>query len=114
MTKRSRYHDAAVTIRSATWADVERVELLAELDSAEVPPAPRVLAFVGDELWVTVSVASGAVIADPFRPSAAVAALASERARQLATVKRGRGRLRWVPGHGFKSWGRRPVRPVPS
>ena len=90
MNKPSRYRDSAVTIRSATWADMERVELLADLDSAEVPPAPHVLAFVGDELWVAVSVTSGAVIADPFRPSAAVAALARERARQLSGGRRRR------------------------
>ncbi len=88
MTKQSKHSESAVTIRSATWADVERVELLAELDSAEVPPAPHVLAFVGDELWAAVSVVSGAVIADPFRPSEAVAALASERVRQLTGEKR--------------------------
>lgn len=99
MTKQSRYHDSAVTIRSATWADMERVELLAELDSAEVPPAPHVLAFVGDELWVAVSVPSGGVIADPFRPSAAVAELAGERARQLAGGRRRRVlSVRRVPG----------------
>ncbi len=97
MTKSSTYRESAVTIRSATWADVERVELLAQLDSAEVPPAPQILAFVGDELWVAVSLATGAVIADPFRPSAAVAALASERARQL-TVQKRRGVLDLLRG----------------
>ncbi len=72
-----------VTIRRATWADVERLELLAELDEALVPAAPQLLAFVGDELWVAVSLLDGAAIADPFRPSAEVTALVRERARQL-------------------------------
>jgi hypothetical protein len=78
----------AVTIRQATWADTERVELLAELDEAHVPPAPLLLAFVGDELWVAASLATGAMISDPFRPSAQVATLVTERARQLTTASR--------------------------
>jgi hypothetical protein len=73
----------AVTIRTATWADAERLELLAELDEDVVPAAPQLLALVGDELWVALSLQSGAEIADPFRPSAEVAALVRERARQL-------------------------------
>lgn len=73
----------AVTICWATPADAPRLEFLAELDEADVPSAPLLLGLVGDELWVAASVSTGAVISDPFRPSADVARLVLERGRQL-------------------------------
>ena len=80
----------AVTIRWETAADARPVELLAQLDEAPVPPAPRLLAFVDEELWVAASLGTGAVISDPFRPSADVAALVLERGRQLTVPERRR------------------------
>jgi hypothetical protein len=76
-------HSPAMTIRWATPADAPSVETLAQLDDTRVPPAPHLLAYVGDELWVAFSPSTGAVISDPFRPSADVAALVRERGRQL-------------------------------
>jgi hypothetical protein len=73
----------ALTIRWATPADAPRLSILAELDDARVPPAPVLLAFVGEELWVALSLRTGTVIRDPFRPSADVATLVHERGRQL-------------------------------
>lgn len=91
-------HAPAVTIRRATPADERSVEILAEVDDARVPPGPLLLAFAGDELWVALSLATGAAICDPFRPSAEVAALVRERARQLSVPEPRRPRLgpmRW-------------------
>ncbi len=82
----------AVTIRWATPADARQVAILAELDEAPVPPAPILLAFVGGELWVAASVGTGAVICDPFRPSAELAALVLERGRQLTVPELRRAR----------------------
>jgi hypothetical protein len=82
-----------VTIRWATPADARGVETLADLDEAPVPPGPLLLAFVGEELWVAASLRTGAVVCDPFRPSAEVAALARERGRQLTVPGIGRSRL---------------------
>ena len=65
--------------------------ILAQLDEGAVAAAPLLVAVVGEELWVAVSVDSGAVISDPFRPSAEVAALVAARGRQL-TVRPGRPR----------------------
>jgi hypothetical protein len=79
----------AVTIRSATPADAPRLEVLADLDETGVPPAPLMLAFVGDELWVALSLSTGALISDPFRPSAEVADLVRERGRQLTVPELG-------------------------
>jgi hypothetical protein len=82
----------AVTIRWATPADAPMLEILAEVDEASVPPAPVLLAMVDDELWVALSLSTGALISDPFRPSAEVAALALERGRQLTVRDFGRPR----------------------
>jgi hypothetical protein len=96
-------HSPAVTIRWATSADTPMLEILAEVDEASVPPAPVLLAIVDDELWVALSLSTGALISDPFRPSAEVAALAVERGRQLtvrdfgwprSTLMRWRSRMR--------------------
>jgi hypothetical protein len=81
-----------VTIRWATPTDAASVVMLAGLDEAGVPPAPLLLAFVGDELWVALSLSTGEVISDPFRPSAEVAALVLERGRQLTVAEIGRPR----------------------
>lgn len=80
-----------VTIRWATPADAPALAILADVDEAEVPAAPLLLAIVDGELWVAASASTGAMICDPFRPSAEVAALVRERGRQL-TVPHGRGR----------------------
>ena len=73
-----------VTIRWATPADSPAINVLADLDEAEVPAAPLLLAVVAGELWVAVSASTKEMICDPFRPSAEVAVLVHERRRQLA------------------------------
>jgi hypothetical protein len=83
---------AAVTIRWAMPDDARSVEILAELDDAPAPAGPVLLAVVGDELWVALSVSTGAAVCDPFRPSAEVATLVRERARQLTVPELGRRR----------------------
>lgn len=83
----------AVTIRWATPSDAAAVELLSELDEAPVPAAPLLLAFVGDELWAACSPGTGALICDPFRPSAEVADLVRERGRQLTVPELAQPRL---------------------
>ena len=83
----------AVTIRWAAADDARRLEVLAALDESCVPKAPLLLAFVGDELWAAASLSTGAVISDPFRPSAEVVSLVLERGRQLTVPARPRPKL---------------------
>lgn len=83
----------AVTIRWATAADAEPMQLLAELDEAPIPPPPLLLGLVGDELWVAMSASTGAVISHPFKASQAVATLVAESARQLTVPATPRRRL---------------------
>lgn len=86
----------AVTIRWANPDDAPELHVLAAVDSGSVPSAPQLLAFVGDELWAAISPATGAVISDPFRPSAEVVDLLRERGRQLTVPERRRPRLRMM------------------
>jgi hypothetical protein len=78
----------AVTIRWATPDDALELHVLATVDSASVPAAPQLLAFVGEELWAAISPATGAFVSDPFRPSAEVVDLLRERGRQLTVPER--------------------------
>lgn len=79
-----------VRIRWATPEDATRIDLLAQLDEAPIPPAPVLLGFVGDELWAAVSLSTGELVAEPFRASAEVAQLVLERGSQL-TASEGSG-----------------------
>ena len=83
----------AVTIRWATPDDARQVEVLAELDEAPLPPTPLLLGFVGDELWAALSPGTGAILADPFRPTVELADLLRERGRQLTVPELRRPRL---------------------
>ena len=86
---------AGVTIRMATPADARALHRLAALDSARWDGGDALVAEVGDEIWAAVSLAGGAIMADPFRPSGELLALLVERARQLhAPVPRPRRRRR--------------------
>ncbi|HET6866972.1 MAG TPA: hypothetical protein VFH80_13720 [Solirubrobacteraceae bacterium] len=83
-----------MTIRWATPDDARKVEVLAALDEAPLPSAPLLLAFVGEELWVALSLGTGAMVRDPFRPTTELAALIRERGRQLTVPEVHRPRWR--------------------
>jgi hypothetical protein len=74
---------AALTIRLARAADTAALRRIAALDSAAVPAGRVVLGEVEGVLWAAVAVDGGAVVADPFRPTAEVVEVLRERARQL-------------------------------
>jgi hypothetical protein len=84
---------AGVTIRMATEADTRALHRLAASDSTSFDGARTLVAEVGNELWAAVSLEDGAMMADPFRPSAELLFLLAERARQLEAPARAR-RLR--------------------
>lgn len=77
-----------VELRAAEPYDAWEIARLAQLDEAPVPPGPLLLARVGGELWVALSLANLEHVADPFRPSAEIAALAVQRAHQLRGTNR--------------------------
>jgi hypothetical protein len=78
-----------LTIRMAGSADAEALRRLAQLDSAPTPaPAPMLIAEVAGELRAAVPLFGGRPIADPFRLTAELVALLTERARQIAAARR--------------------------
>ncbi len=83
----------SLTIRRATAEDALAVRRLAILDSAFPPTGEVMLAEMGTELWAALSVDTGAVVADPFRPSRDVVDLLRFRAGRLNGESRSHGRV---------------------
>jgi hypothetical protein len=75
--------EAPITIRPARAADAPGLAKLAELDSAEVPSLPILVAEATGRVRAAVSLADGAVIADPFDHTAGLIQLLHARAAQL-------------------------------
>ncbi len=72
-----------IAIRSATAHDHDELVRLAALDTAAEPAGRVLLAEVDGEVQAAVEVATGRVVADPFRPTADVADLLRLRAARL-------------------------------
>jgi hypothetical protein len=89
----------SLTIRMAMPSDSGALERLAELDSAEYPVEPVLVAEVAGELWAAISLDDSQIVADPFRPTGELQFLLVERARQL----RSNGRHPGVLGRVFAS-----------
>jgi hypothetical protein len=81
-----------VTLRVSEPADEEAIRRLAERDSAAVPPGPHLIAIRDGVLEAVISLAGGAMIADPFRHTAdsrELLRLAAKRARRERKVRPG-------------------------
>src|SRR5436190_10734189 len=90
---------AGVTIRYAIPADIPDLRRLATLDSQPLPPGGLLLAEIAGEPWTAVSIEpTPTAVADPFRPTAELVALLSERARRLAMTvpPQSRPARRWI------------------
>ncbi len=72
-----------VTLRYASAADADRLELLAELDAAGAPLGPALVAEVDGRLRAALPLDGGAPIADPFHRGAELIELLRMRASQL-------------------------------
>lgn len=81
---------AGLSIRRATQADRLAVERLAALDAARPVGGETLVAEVDGEVRAALPLALGRVIADPFRPTAHLAALLELRAAQLDGAERPR------------------------
>jgi hypothetical protein len=76
------------TLRLAVPADADDIDRLAQLDSRRAPRGAVLLAEVGGELWVAMSIDDGHAVADPFRPTGELVAMLLERARQMRSTPR--------------------------
>jgi hypothetical protein len=73
----------SIAIRWATDADRETLLRLAALEGVAAQPGDMLIAEVGDEPRAALHLASGAAIADPFRPTAELVELLRLRAQLL-------------------------------
>jgi len=82
-----------VTIRPAFPDDGPALTRLAALDSQRLPLGPLLLAEIDGEPWAAIALETPRVIADPFRPTAALVDLLRGRATQLAAAREVTARL---------------------
>jgi hypothetical protein len=105
--------DSRLEIRPDEPADEGSLRRLAQLDSAPMLAAPRLIGLVDGELLAAISLRDRAVVADPFAPTAQLVALLTLRADHV--WPRGRGRfhpwLRPRPAQAFQSQQRQSARP---
>lgn len=66
-----------VTLRLAVCADLKALERLAQRDARALPPGPHLLAARGRHIDAAISLATGELIADPFRRTAELCELLS-------------------------------------
>lgn len=79
-----------LTLRTCGEADAPGLRRLAERDSASVPAWPLLAADAGGELIAAISLGTGRVIADPFRPTADAVELLRRRRAQIGSAGSGR------------------------
>jgi hypothetical protein len=89
---------ATVTLRLAGPADRRALERLAQLDSRRLSPGPHLIAEREGRIDAALSLASGELLADPFRHTAAVCELLRRHAKAIPAarprLRRGLRRLR--------------------
>jgi hypothetical protein len=73
----------AVTLRTATSADLAALERLAQLDTQALPPGPHLVAERDGRIDAALSLSSGELIADPFRRTAELCELLRSHAGAL-------------------------------
>jgi hypothetical protein len=76
--------EAAVLMRRATAEDTGRIRTLALLDDKRMPAGPFLVAEIGGEMVAARSLATGAVVADPFRLTSDIVAMLRLRASQVS------------------------------
>ena len=79
--------DSTLTVRRAASGDDAAIKRVSALDSARPPVGPTLIAELDDEIVAAVSLRSGAVVADPFRPTAAIVEMLRLRRRQLVKAR---------------------------
>jgi hypothetical protein len=75
-------------IRPVEPLDIETLERLAELDSAEPIATPALIGFQGDRPAAALSLVDDRIVADPFQPTAHLAAHQRLRAAGMLAARR--------------------------
>jgi hypothetical protein len=76
-------HSGPVAIRRATAADRESLDRLAALDSARKVVGEALVAQVDDEPRAAIELATGRIVADPFRPTVHLVEQLQQRAAKV-------------------------------
>jgi hypothetical protein len=92
----------AITLRCADPDEADALAFLAALERSSPPRPPTLVADLDGRLLAAISLADGAVVADPFEPTTALVELLRARARQLRSGSRPRRRR-------VRAWVRRRV-----
>ena len=74
---------APIVIRPAADEDGPAIDRLGLLDGHRLPAGERLVAEAGGQILAAAEVASGATVADPFKPTGGIARLVAMRAEQL-------------------------------
>src|SRR3954449_13229314 len=82
----------AVLMRRATAEDAARIRALARLDDKRLPAGPFLVAETGGEIVAARSLASGGVVADPFRLTTDIVAMLRLRASPVSELDERRER----------------------
>jgi hypothetical protein len=89
-----------ITLRRAGNDDARALATLAELDSQRLPDDEFLIGEVAGEAWAALGIASGILVADPYRPTIELAGLLRMRAesmRGVAGAQRPHGRWHDAP-----------------
>jgi hypothetical protein len=93
-----------VALRLDRVHDREALTELAALEGRPLPPGPFVVAEVNGAVVAAMPLGTGAVLADPFRPTAEILPLLALRATQLSPPRRRFGltkrAARWIASRG--------------
>lgn len=93
----SNHHSARVTIRAANAVDGQALRRIAQRDSRAIPAGELLIAEMDGEAQAAVALATGDVIADPFRPTAELVRMLVLRRSQLRGELRQSSRRRTFP-----------------
>ena len=88
-----------IELRIATRADDDALRRLAELDSRPLPPGPHLVGVREGRIDAALSLCTGELVADPFRPTADLSDLLrfAARRRRRADARAGRRARRGRP-----------------
>ena len=95
-----------ITIRAARAEDMSEVARVAGRDTGDLPAGPVLVAKVGSDVRAAISLADGAVIADPFHRTAELVQMLRIRAGAIVQSRSGQVASRSVSRHRPMTAGR--------
>lgn len=84
-----------ITLRRSATSDAPALAALAELDSQRLPDDEFLIGEVAGQPWAALGIASGILVADPYRPTVELAGLLRLRAQSMRAAAGAQPRGRW-------------------